>query len=130
MHKPHVFEYAVIRVVPRVEREEFLNAGVILYCRDKKYLDCLLCDDLARFGAVFPGIDPDEVSAHLAAIRRICAGGKPAGAIGELDMPSRFRWVTATRSTIIQASRVHPGLTHDPAETLRKLYAQLVEHGA
>lgn len=122
----HVFEYAVVRVVPKVEREEFLNMGVILYCKDKKYLDCILSEDFACLQTLFPKLDPQEVNGHLQSIKRICEGGKDAGAIGELDVASRFRWITATRSTIIQSSKVHPGLCIDPAETLQRLYEQLI----
>lgn len=122
----HVFEYAVVRVVPKVEREEFLNMGVILYCKDKKFLDCILSEDFSCLEVMFPKLDLEEVNEHLHSIKLICTGGKDAGAIGELDVPSRFRWITATRSTIIQASKVHPGLCINPAETLQRLYGQLI----
>lgn len=122
----HLFEYAVIRVVPKVEREEFLNVGVILYCKDKKFLRSMITLDEQRFAA-FPGIDLALVKQHLAAFENICGGSsKESGPIGSMDIASRFRWLTGTRSTIIQTSKVHPGLCTDPMEKLVSLHAQLV----
>jgi len=122
----HLFEYAVIRIVPRVEREEFLNTGVILYCKDLKYLDVLYSINKDRLNALCGTLDCSEVEEHLQSFERICKGDKEGGPIASLDLPSRFRWLTATRSTVVQASKVHPGLCTNPAETLRKLYQQLV----
>lgn len=121
-----MFEYAVVRVVPRVEREEFLNVGVVLYCAKKRYLHAIITLDEARLLAFSPGIDMEEVKAYLAAFHRICCAQKGSGPIGQLDAPSRFRWLTATRSTVVQSSRIHPGLCTHPQETLEQLHRQLV----
>ena len=126
MQGKHLFEYAVIRVVPRVEREEFLNVGVILYCRDQGFLHTLYTLNENRLLAFAPDLDLDELLARLQAFERICCGRKQGGRIGELGIAERFRWLTAARSTIVQTSPVHPGLCSDANETLHKLFQQLV----
>jgi hypothetical protein len=122
----YLFEYAIIRIVPRVEREEFLNSGVILYCKDRKFLKCLYTLNKEKVNALCGEVDCEEVEEHLRSFDRICNGAKDGGPIALLDLPSRFRWLTATRSTVVQSSKVHPGLCTDPQETLQKLYEQLV----
>ncbi len=122
----HVFEYAVIRVMPRVEREEFINVGVILYCSKQKFLQVLFNLDELKLHTFSPDLDIAEIKTHLQAFERICIAAQHSGTIGQLDQASRFRWLTAMRSTIIQSSKVHPGLCTDAAETLGKLYQQLV----
>lgn len=126
MHSNHLFEYAVIRVVPKVEREEFINAGVILFCKSKKFLKVLFLEDTFRLCAFSPALDCEEVKENLRSIERICNGETSGGPIGQLDMASRFRWLTATRSTVVQSSKVHPGFCIEPEETLERLFAQLV----
>lgn len=126
MQEQHLFEYAVIRVVPKVEREEFLNVGVILYCAKQKFLKCLFHVNEARLQAFACEVETSFILSNLQAIEKICIGGKEAGPIGQLDMASRFRWLTATRSTVVQASKVHPGFCIDAQETIEKLYQQLV----
>ena len=126
MQGKHLFEYAVIRVVPRVEREEFLNVGVIMYCRDHSFLQAVYTIDKKKLQVLCDDMDCSEVEEHLRSFERICKGEKSGGPIASLDMASRFRWLTATRSTVVQASKVHPGLCSDPGETLQKLYGQLV----
>jgi hypothetical protein len=126
MQETHSFEYAIIRVVPRVEREEFLNVGVILYCRPHKFLRVLIHLDEQRLKAVSDKIDLVELKRHLHAIEEIANGAADAGPIGKLDMASRFRWLTATRSTIVQSSKVHPGICSDPQEKIAKLFEQYV----
>ena len=126
MQQSNLFEYAVVRVVPRVEREEFLNVGVIVYCPKLKFLQTLYTINEDRLEIFCKQIDKQELKQNLEAFERICHGGENAGPIGRLDAPSRFRWLTATRSTILQTSKVHPGFCIDPLETLNKLYAQLV----
>lgn len=126
MPDKHLFEYAVIRLVPRVEREEFLNVGVILYCKDLQFLKCMYTLDKKRLLSFCADFDCDEVEEHLRAFEWICAGHAKGGPIAKLDMASRFRWLTATRSTVVQSSNVHPGFSDDPATTLRKLFEQLV----
>ena len=121
-----LFEYAVIRVVPRVEREEFLNAGVILYCKDKKFLQAITSLHSDKLRMLCPDADFEEIEKHLCIFKKICSGSKDSGPIGQLDIASRFRWLTAARSTIVQTSRVHPGFTRDPQETLEKLFTQMV----
>lgn len=127
MQEKHLFEYAVLRVVPRVEREEFINAGVILYCRDLKFLDMKYEWRTDKLDLLNPDIDTAEVKEHLLSFERICKGSKDAGPISKLDLAGRFRWLTATRSTVLQCSKVHPGLSEDPAETLENLYLTLVK---
>jgi Protein of unknown function (DUF3037) len=124
----HSFEYAVVRVVPRVEREEFLNAGVILYCRSLRFLDARVALDRARLQALSPdpSLDVDTIERALAMIPRICAGDAAAGPIAALDQAERFRWLCATRSTVNQVSPVHAGLCDDPAAMLDHLMNKMV----
>lgn len=122
----HLFEYAVIRVVPRVEREEFINVGVVLYCASQGFLKTRCHLPVERLAAFSNVPDSDEVAARLVAFEQICAGRKTGGPIGQLPVASRFRWLTATRSTVVQTSPVHPGLCADPQQTLDRLYEQLV----
>lgn len=122
----HVFEYAVIRVMPRVEREEFINVGVILYCSKQKFLQVLFNLDEIKLHTFSADLDIPELQEHLKSFERICMAAKHSGAIGKLDQASRFRWLTATRSTVIQSSKVHPGLCADAAVTLSQLYQQLI----
>ena len=127
MPEKHLFEYAVIRVMPRVEREEFLNVGVILYCPALGFLQTVYELDASRLHAFAPDLELPELEERLQAFKRICAGGAAAGTIGQLPLASRFRWLTATRSTIVQTSKVHPGLCADAQQTLARLHAQLVK---
>lgn len=127
MQQKHLFEYAVIRVVPRVEREEFLNIGVIIYCAKELFLQSRYLLDLSRLAAFAPDMDLKELNEHLCSFEQICKGDNFAGPISKLDQASRFRWLTATRSTVIQPSKVHPGITTDAFETLEKLFDQLVK---
>ncbi len=126
MQGKHLFEYAIIRIMPRVEREEFLNAGMILYCKDLKFLDTKYTINKEKLHALCADVDCDEVEEHLQSFAKICKGQKDGGPIAALDIGSRFRWLTATRSTIIQTSKVHPGFCEDAKDTLEKLYNQLV----
>lgn len=126
MQDNHLFEYAVIRIVPRVEREEFLNVGVILYSRKEGFLQTLFHLDKTKLNAFSDKLDIDEIQNHLLAFERICNGGPNSGPIGQLDMASRFRWLTATRSTVVQTSKVHPGFCEKPVEAIQKLFNQLV----
>lgn len=126
MQQTHLFEYAVVRIVPRVEREEFLNVGVILYCRELNFLQVMYSLNEERLQIFCTQLDKEELLQNLQSFERICNGSTDAGPIGVLDIAGRFRWLTATRSTIIQTSKVHPGFCTDPAETLNRLYTQLV----
>jgi len=122
----HAFDYAVVRVVPRVERGEFVNAGVIVFSRTARFLEARIALDAARLTALAPSIDVDVVQSYLAAIPRICAGGDDAGPIGLLSQSERFHWLVAPRSTIIQTSPVHSGVHHDLAAALAGLHGKLV----
>ncbi|TLV02574.1 DUF3037 domain-containing protein [Dyadobacter luticola] len=126
MPEKHLFEYAVIRVVPRVEREEFMNVGVILYCSSLNFLRVKTRLDETRLSAFSPAIDFTEVQHYLRALEQVCQGRKEGGTIGALPVSSRFRWLTATRSTVIQASKVHAGFCEDPDLTLAALFNQQV----
>lgn len=126
MQEKHIYEYAVIRFVPRVEREEFLNIGVILYCQKKRFLEAAFTLDEKRINSFSKSFDFQEIENNLRSIEKICLGGRDAGPIGSLDIADRFRWLTATRSTIIQCSKVHPGFCIEPGKTLLKLHRQLV----
>ena len=126
MPEQQLFEYAVIRIVPRVEREEFLNIGLVLYCRDAQFLETMYTIDEERLRAFVGYVDMGELKEHLCAFEKISRGDTSAGEIAKLDIASRFRWLTAARSTILQTSKVHPGLCIDPKETLKRLHAELV----
>lgn len=127
MQEHHLFEYAVVRVVPRVEREEFINVGVILLCAKQKFLSCLLELNEERLNSLCTSVDVEEVRKHMHSFDRICKGGKAGGSIGLLPLAERFRWLTASRSTIVQCSHVHPGLCNNPDATLKRLFEQLVK---
>jgi len=126
MSESHLFEYAVIRVVPRVEREEFLNVGVVLFCKPQTFLQMRYTLDAQKLSIFCQSLDIQELQQNLSAFERICQGGKDGGDIGRLSQAERFRWLTASRSTVVQTSRVHPGLCRDAGEMLGRLYAQLV----
>jgi hypothetical protein len=126
MQGKHLFEYAVIRVVPKVEREEFLNAGVILYCSGQSFLQSVFEINEKRLQAFSAGLDIVELEKRFRAFQQICAGGQEGGPIGKLSIAARFRWLTAARSTIVQTSPVHPGLSSDARATLQRLYEDLV----
>lgn len=120
------FDYALIRVVPRVEREEFINAGVILYCLTRRFLEARVELDERRLLALAPDADVELVRSHLEAIPRLCAGGKGAGPIGQLPQKERFHWLVAPKSTIIQTGPVHTGLCHEPESALEHLLRTMV----
>jgi hypothetical protein len=126
MQGRYLFEYAIIRIMPRVEREEFLNVGIVLYCKERKFLKTKYGINKQRLNAICAEVDCKEVEEHLQSFEKISAGEKAGGQIAVLDMASRFRWLTATRSTIIQTSKVHPGFCEDPNQTMEKLYMQFV----
>jgi hypothetical protein len=126
--EPHLYDYAVIRVVPRVEREEFVNAGVIVSCQATGYLEAAVELDEARLLGLDPAVDLTLVREHLAAIPRICAGGAGAGPIGMLPVRSRFHWLTARRSAIVQTSPVHTGRAARLDGLLDHLLDRLVRH--
>jgi hypothetical protein len=126
MQEKHLFEYAVIRIVPHVEREEFLNAGVVLYCSRKKFLQVLFQVNEKKIRPFCGKLDIAEITSYMDSFERICKGTPDAGPIGKLTMAERFRWLTATRSTIVQSSKVHSGFCDDPMTTLERLYEQLV----
>lgn len=125
MQEHSVFEYAVIRIVPKVERQEFFNVGVILYCGPQKFLGTRISVDKEKLRA-FGNVDCEELDSYIHAFERISAGGKDSGPIGALPLAERFRWLTATRSTIVQTSDVHPGLCLDAGDMLKHLFGQLV----
>ena len=123
------FQYAVLRVVPRVERGEQINVGVVLFCRTRQFLDCLVAMTEPRRAvllALDPGVDLQAIEAHLATLERIVRGDRGGGPIAELAEPERFRWVTSPSSTVIQPSDVHSGLTDDPAASLGQIFASQV----
>ncbi|MCW5626470.1 MAG: DUF3037 domain-containing protein, partial [Burkholderiales bacterium] len=131
---PCSYDYAVIRVVPRVEREEFVNVGVIVSCPARRFLEARIELDEVRLAALHPALDLAAVRKHLASIPIICAGGDGAGPIGRLSQRERFHWLVAPRSTVIQTSVQHTGRCADPAAALERLLDTMVrpprQHGA
>lgn len=123
---PNAFQYAIVRVLPRVERGECLNVGVILLCRPRRYLDARIALDERRLAAFAPDLDPASIRPHLDAIERIAAGDPAAGPIARLGQAERFHWLVAPASTVIQTSDVHSGLCDDPAVELDHLVAAMV----
>ena len=126
MHAPDHYDYAVIRVVPRVEREEFINVGVILSCEASRYLEARIELDEARLRALAPDLDIESVSRHLQAVTAICRGGPGTGPIGQLPPRARFHWLTAKRSSILQTSPVHTGKCGDMDAIMEHLLRRMV----
>ena len=126
MQEKQLFEYAVIRVVPCVEREEFINVGVIVYCSAQRFLQILYELNEQRLRAFSDKMDLQEVKEQLKSFEKICKGSAEGGPIGKLPTASRFRWLTAARSTVVQTSPVHPGLCIDAHETMIRLHMQLI----
>jgi len=124
--EPDQFAYAILRVVPRVERGEQLNAGVVLFCRRRRFLAARVDLDERRLAALAPDLDPRSVRAHLDALARIAAGDPAGGAVAALEPSERFGWLVAPSSTIIQPSPVHTGLCDDPQTMLDRLFDELV----
>ncbi len=124
------YDYAIIRVVPRVERGEQINVGVILSCVDVEFLDTRIDLDMPRLLMLDPDIDAEAVRAGLATIAAVCAGGPGSGPIGALPQRERFRWLVSPRSTVIQMSPVHTGRTTDPGAALQRLLDTMVRHTA
>ena len=131
MREPCTYDYAVIRVVPKVEREEFVNVGVIVSCPAGEFLAARIELDEQRLMALDSTLDFETIRSHLATIPVICAGGEEAGPMGKASQRERFHWLTAPRSTVIQTSAVHTGLCDDPASVLEHLLQTMVRasHG-
>lgn len=121
------FQYAMLRVVPDIERGERLNAGVVLLCRPARFLDARVGLDEAALTALAPGVDPEPIRRILALVPRLCAGDGSAGPIAHLEPAERFHWIVAPSSTVVQPSAVHTGLTDDPGATLAWLVRRLVD---
>ena len=126
MPDKQLYEYAVIRVVPKVEREEFLNVGLILFCKRAKQIKVRFAIDEQRLLALSPEIDIDQIRLNLDSFVKIAHGMKIGGPIAQFDVPERFRWLTAVRSSVIQTSRPHPGMCSDLEGTFERLFAELV----
>lgn len=120
------YQYAIVRVVPRVERGEFLNAGVVLLCRSRAYIGAATMLDPERLRALAPNVELDGIQAHLGAIERVARGDADGGPIAAMSIAERFHWLVAPASTVIQASPVHAGLTDDPATELERLMVAFV----
>lgn len=121
------YEYAVVRYVPCVEREEFVNVGVLLYCRKQRFAGMLWAIDEGRVSSLSQESELDLLRSHLEVMQYVCEGDERGGALAKLDMTERFRWLTANRSTIIQCSAVHTGICESAEDTLKLLFARLVE---
>ncbi len=126
MPAPASFDYAILRIVPRVDRQEFINAAVIVFCLEKRYLDARVHLDPARLLALFPQADIELIAAHLNAVPRICAGDPTAGPIARLSQRERFHWLISPRSTIIQPSPVHTGVCDETEGLLDRLAHQFL----
>lgn len=126
MQEKHIYEYAIIRIVPRVEREEFMNAGIVVYCKRKKYIKVLVSLDEAKLHALHPSAESEQIKLNLNSFEKIGEGAKEGGPIAQLEIAERFRWLTAVRSSVIQTSRPHPGLCTDPEAVALKLFRENV----
>lgn len=126
MQEKLLYEYATIRIVPKVEREEFVNVGVILFCKQKKYIKMKVYVNEQKLSLFSSELEICDIYAALAAFEEICNGNKNRGSIAQMDVPERFRWLTAVRSSCLQTSRPHPGLADDLDSTLNELFHQLV----
>jgi len=126
MQDRHLYEYAVIRVVPRVEREEFINAGIITFCKRQRFVKVLYTVNEVKLKAMCHDIDTHQLALNLASFERIARGAKDGGPIASFDAAERFRWLTAIRSSVIQTSRPHPGFCIDMNEKTQQLFEDLV----
>lgn len=126
MSERTVYEYAVVRAVPRVEREEFINVGIALFCRKQRYAELKFHLDENKLKAVYNNVDINLIKAHLTSFQRICKGENSAGKIATLEQDERFRWLTANRSTIIQSSATHTGMCFSADETHQDLFEKLI----
>ncbi|MCG2610762.1 DUF3037 domain-containing protein [Flavobacterium sp. SM15] len=126
MQEKYLYEYAVIRLVPKVEREEFLNLGLILFCKKKRYLRINYQIPSDKIQALCPDFDLEQLDMNLKAFTKICSGKSDSGPIGSFETAERFRWLTAIRSSSIQTSRPHPGFSTDLDATFEKLYNEMV----
>ncbi len=126
MHEQHLYDYAVIRVVPRVEREEFINVGLMLYCKRQKYLRIQYQIPVAKISSFCSEFDIDQLKINLDSFVAICEGKKEAGPIAQFEKDERFRWLTAVKSSSIQTSRPHSGFSSNLDQTFEKLYSELV----
>jgi hypothetical protein len=126
MQEQHLYEYAVIRVLPKVEREEFLNIGIIMFCKKAKYIKMKYHIDANKLQLFASELDFETLDIYLQAFEKITNASKDGGPIAQFDMPSRFRWLTAVRSSVLQTSRPHPGLSLDLEGTLERLFQELV----
>lgn len=122
----HLYEYAVIRVLPKVEREEFINVGIILFSKKNNYLKSRYVVNEYKLKLFSSELDIESIHNHLQVFDKICSGEKNAGSIASMEVPERFRWLTAVRSASIQTSRPHPGLTDNLDETFERLFTELV----
>ena len=120
------YDYAIIRVVPRVERGEYLNAGIVLFCRTRRFLQARIALDHARLAALAPTLEPGDIEQALATYPAVCVGGKAAGALGALPQTERFHWLIAPRSTVIQTSPVHCGICADLEHELNRMMERFV----
>jgi len=126
MQGKQVYEYAVIRVLPKVEREEFINVGIILFSKKAKYIRMMYKLDAARLNTFSTELDIDLLEESLKSFDKICLGHRDGGTIAQMDIPERFRWLTAVRSSCIQTSRPHPGFSDNMEKSLEKLFEELV----
>jgi hypothetical protein len=126
MQEKYLYEYAVIRVLPVLEREEFINVGIILFCKNAKYIMVKYQLNEERLASFSDELDINQVKLNLESFEKIALGAANCGPIAQLDVPSRFRWLTAVRSSAIQTSRPHPGMTNDLEQTVNRLFTELV----
>ena len=126
MQEKILYEYAVIRIFPKIEREEFINAGILIFSKSAKRLLVKTYFNETKFSAFESELDPEQVKLNLKSFEQIANGDSNGGPIAQMDMPSRFRWMTAVRSSCVQTSRPHPGFTEDLEKTLERLFGELV----
>ena len=126
MQEKHLYEYAVIRVVPRVEREEFLNVGIILFCKRAKFIKMLYAIDQSKMQLFSSELDLEQLQLNMESFQKIAHGAKNGGPIAQFELSERFRWLTALRSSAIQTSRPHPGFSIDLDKTVQRLFEDMV----
>jgi hypothetical protein len=126
MQDKNLYEYAVIRVVPKVEREEFFNVGIVLFCKNPRFIKTVWKIDEEKLRLFSKELNLEDLKEYLAAFEKIASGDKDGGRIAQMDVPSRFRWLTAVRSSVLQTSRPHPGMCSDLDATLQRLFEDFV----